>query len=335
MERKAGSVMVFRWWKRAVQCWSLLAVLFALVACGQGGAPAKSPADAPGGGQSTPAKGPVAYPLTVRDDSGETVTIPKEPARIVSLIPSHTETLFALGLEGRVVAVTSYDHYPPDVQKKVEAVLDGLNPSVEKLAALRPDLVVLGSHNRETVQAIRRAGLTAVMYDPQSLDAVYRTIEQLGEITNRTDRAAALVEQMKAKARVLADKVAAVPPERRPRVYVEVDPDQLFTPGRNTFMDELIRLAGGVNIASDLEGWKPINAEKVIRSNPQVIVLTYGYYVPDAEAKLKQRRGWDAVDAVKTGRVYVVDSDLVNRPGPRVVDAVEALAKLFHPDLFR
>ncbi len=116
---------------------------------------------------------------------------------------------------------------------------------------------------------------------------------------------------------------------------MEADPDQLYTAGKNTFMDELIQLAGGRNIAHDLEGWQKISAETVIQRNPQVIVVTYGYYVPNAADKPKQRAGWNVVDAVREGRVYALDSDLISRPGPRIVDGAEALAKAFYPDRFR
>lgn len=315
--------------KQSLVLVAVLAMVLALSACGTS---ATGEGKTPGGEK---AQGPVTYPLTVRDDSGQSVTISKEPQRIVSLIPSHTEILFALGLEGKVVGVTTWDNYPPDVQKKVEAVLDGLNPPMEKLVALHPDLVVLGSHNKEILQAVRNSGLTAVVYDPQSVDAVYHTIEELGRITNRSERAAALVAQMKAKADGIRAKVSKVPAEKRVRVYAEADPDHLFTAGKHTFLDELIQLAGGINIASDVDGWKPIHAEMVMEKNPQVIILTYGSYVPNAADKPKHRPGWEVVDAVRHNRVYAVDSDLVSRPGPRIIDGAEALAKLFYPDLFR
>ncbi|MDI3258002.1 MAG: ABC transporter substrate-binding protein [Kyrpidia sp.] len=321
--------MSLRGWIRNSWMVSMVVALAVLLSACGGGAPAQ-PAESGAAGTQ-----PTTYPLTVKDDSGISVTISQEPRRIVSLIPGHTEILFALGLEGRVAAVTNWDNYPPGVQKKVEAVLDGLNPPVERLVAIHPDLVVLGSHNETIVQAVRRAGLTAVVYDPQSLDGVYRTIMELGRITNRPAQASALVDQMKKKAAALSAKVAGIPADQRVRVYVEADPDHLYTAGGHTFMDELIRLAGGVNVAEDLEGWKPMNAETLIRKNPQVIVVTYGYYVPNAADKPKQRPGWEVVDAVRHNRVYAVDSDLVSRPGPRIVGGAEALAKLFYPDLFR
>ncbi|GAB6931943.1 ABC transporter substrate-binding protein [Calditerricola satsumensis] len=318
-------------WKAVVLVFILLLLPVGLAAC-----QSEKPAS-PGNAAEEVASGkPVTYPLTVRDDSGAEVTVQKEPQRIVSLIPSHTETLFALGLEGKVVAVTKWDNYPPDVQKKVEHVFqDGLNPPTEELLSLKPDLVVLGSHNKETVDALRKAGLTVVVYDPQSLKDVYRVIGELGKITNRTKEAKQVIDRMKAKEQAIREKVQAIPEKERVRVYVEADPDQLYTAGKNTFMDELIQLAGGRNIAHDLEGWQKISAETVIQRNPQVIVVTYGYYVPNAADKPKQRAGWNVVDAVREGRVYALDSDLISRPGPRIVDGAEALAKAFYPDRFR
>lgn len=317
--------------RNVVLVFILLLLIVGLAACqsGQQAAPGQSAEEGIDGK-------PVTYPLTVQDDSGAKVTVPQAPQRIVSLMPSHTETLFALGLEGKVVAVTKWDNYPPDVQNKVEHVFqDGLNPPTEELLSLKPDLVVLGSHNKETVDALRKAGLTVVLYDPQSLRDVYRVIGELGKITNRTKEAQQLIARMKAKEEAIREKVQAIPEKERVRVYVEADPDQLYTAGKHTFLDELIQLAGGQNIAHDLEGWQKISAEMVIQRNPQVIVVTYGYYVPNAADKPKQRAGWSVVDAVKEGRVYALDPDLISRPGPRILDGVETLAKTFYPERFQ
>ncbi|WP_339061508.1 ABC transporter substrate-binding protein [Tepidibacillus marianensis] len=229
------------------------------------------------------------YPLTITDDTGTKVTITKEPKRIVSLIPSHTETLFALGLEGKVVAVTKYDNYPTDVQKKVEYVFqDGLNPNVEQIIKLNPDLILLGSLNKETTDKIRGLKVPVVQFDPQSLDAVYQTIEKVGLVTNTQQQAKEVVSKMKEKQKSINEKLMTLKPEEKVRVFVAVSPD-LYTPGKGTFMDELVTEAGGINIVED-QGWVQYNEEKIIAKNPQVILTTYGYYDKNAAANIMKKK---------------------------------------------
>ncbi|TCS79933.1 ABC transporter substrate-binding protein [Tepidibacillus fermentans] len=275
------------------------------------------------------------YPLTITDDTGTKVTITKEPTRIISLIPSNTETLFALGLEGKVVAVTKYDNYPKDVQKKVEYVFqDGLNPNVEQIIKLKPDLILLGSLNKKELTAkIRELKIPVLQFDPQSLDAVYQTIEKVGLVTNTQQQAKEVISQMKEKEKSIKEKLAALKPEQKVRVFVAVSPD-LYTPGKGTFMDELITKAGGINIVED-QGWVQYNEEKIIKSNPQVILTTYGYYDKNAAANIMKKEGWQNIDAIKNKRVIDLDSDLVNRPGPRIIDGLESIAKALYPDLMK
>ncbi|MFT9487722.1 MAG: ABC transporter substrate-binding protein [Tepidibacillus sp.] len=274
------------------------------------------------------------YPLTIIDDTGTKVTITKEPTRIISLIPSHTETLFALGLEGKVVAVTKYDNYPHDVQKKVEYVFqEGLNPNIEQIVKLNPELILLGSHNKEMTDKIRELKIPVLQFNPQSLDAVYQTIEKVGLVTNTQQQAKEVVSKMKEKQKSINEKLATLKPEEKVRVFVAVSPD-LYTPGKGTFMDELVTEAGGINIVED-QGWIKYNEEKIISKNPQVIFTTYGYYDKNAVANIMKKEGWQNIDAIKNKRVVDLDSDIVNRPGPRIIDGLESIAKALYPDLMK
>ncbi len=284
--------------------------------------------------QSTTASIATTYPLTIKDDTGAEVNIQSEPKRIISLIPSNTEILFALGLTGKVVAVTKYANYPKDVQDKVEYVFqDGLNPNMEQILNLQPDLIILGSLNKDLTNKVRELKIPIVTYSPQSIDAVYQTINSLGVLTNTQENAKQIVKEMKNKEKKISDQISKLKPEDKIRVWTEVSPD-LWTPGKGTFLDEVITKAGGINIVND-QGWKQYNEEKVIAANPQVILTTYSYYVPNPAEKILAREGWQNVDAIINKRVIDLNSDLVTRPGPRIIDGMEEIAKALYPNLMK
>ncbi|EHQ88589.1 ABC transporter substrate-binding protein [Desulfosporosinus youngiae] len=301
-----------------------------------------------GCGSTTPKSNPQAevpkaqttqttYPLTLKDDSGASVTIASQPKRIVSLVPATTETLFALGLEENVLAVTKWDDYPADVQKKVEYVFqDGVNPNLEQILALNPDLVVMGimGTNPKTVESIRNLNIPIFVVDPQTIEATYLSIETFGQLTDTQEQAKQLVSGMKEKQQSIAKKVASIETSDRLRVWTEVD-ENLFTPGQGTFLNELLTKAGGINIADDVQGWGQYNSEQVISKNPQVIFETYDYYQKDAIATILARNGWQTIDAVKNKRVIGLDNNLVSRPGPRIVDGLESISKALYPDLYK
>jgi len=315
---------------------SLLILIFSLaLVTGCGITPPKSnpQSDVPQADPTTE----TTYPLTVKDDSGNNVTISSQPKRIVSMVPSATETLFALGLEENVVAVTKWDDYPVDVQKQAEYVFqDSLNPNVEQILKLNPDLIVLGlmGHDPKSIEAIRNLKVPVITVNPQTLEATYLTIETFGQLTNTQKQANQLVSAMKEKEQAIVKTVSKINSADRLKVWTEVD-DNLFTPGQGTFLNELLTKAGGINIADDVQGWGQYNSEQVITKNPQVIFETYDYYQKDAVANIIARNGWQNIDAVKNKRVIGLDSNMVTRPGPRIVDGLESIAKALYPDLFQ
>lgn len=273
------------------------------------------------------------YPVTVTDNMGNEVTIKAEPKRIISITPSNTEDLAAIGCIDALVGVSSYDS--DDVQEKAEFVFEELNsPNVEQIVNLNADLIVLGSHNYEIQQTL--AGLEldipVVYYDPQTIDSVFTTIESFGLITNKQAEATKVINGMKEKLQAIADKIASIPDDEKVRVFVEVS-EGLWSTGPTTFMNELIVTAGGINVVEEA-GWVQYNEEDAIEKNPEVYVTTYGYYVPDAVSQVLAREGWENVEAIKNQRVVDVNSDLVNRPGPFIIDAIEEFAKAFYPDIF-
>jgi len=271
---------------------------------------------------------------TKGDLNKENSAIFNEPQRIISLMPSHTETLFALGLSDKVVAVTKYDNYPTDVKDKVEYVFeDGINPNVEQIVKLNPDLVVLGAHSRQLIDKLKSLGLNVVNYDPQSIKESYETIKAIGKVTNKESEAIELVNKMNEKEQMIVNKVTQIEESDKVHVWVEVSPE-LFTPGQGTFMNELITEAGGINIV-DEQGWVQFNEEKIIKKNPQVILTTYGYYDKNATANILAREGWQNVSAVKQKRIVDLNSELVTRPGPRIIDGLELISKSLYPELFK
>ncbi len=273
------------------------------------------------------------YPLTIKDYRDIEVTIPTEPQRIITFFPSNTEILYELDLDDQVIAVTINDNYPIDVQEKVEYVFtDGVNPNIEQALNLNPDLIIFGAHNDELIKSYEDLNISVVKYNPQSINEAYQTIEDLGVITNSQEKAQQLLADMKEKEEAIDNKISNVNDENKKKVWVEVSSD-LWTCGTNTFMNELIEKAGGINIV-DNEGWVQYSEEKVIEKNPEVVFTTYGYYDSNAVINVLTREGWHDVDAVKYNQVYDIDSDLVNRPGPRIIDALEELAKALYPELF-
>ena len=278
------------------------------------------------------------YPLTLKDESGASVTLAAQPKRIISMVPSATETLFALGLEGKVVAITKWDDYPKDVQKKVEYVFeDSLYPNAEQILKLNPDLIILGKMGKDdnkSNDAIRELKIPVVVVNPQSLKATYHSIENFGRLTNTLEQANKIVSGMKEKEQAIAKKVGTIKDSDRLKVWTEVS-ETLYTPGEGTFLDELVTKAGGLNIARDVKGWAMYNSEQVITKNPQVIFETYGYYQKDAVANILARKGWQNVDAVKNKRVLELDNDLITRTGPRIVDGLEAITKALYPNLLK
>lgn len=276
------------------------------------------------------------FPLTIIDDLGRSIRIEKEPERIISLAPSNTEILFALGLEDKVVGVTDYCNYPAEAKEK-DKVGGYVTPNVEKVVFLKPDLV-LAAHGLpiEIIDALERYNLTAVGLKSRNLEEILYDIRVIGEITGQSDNASVLVAAIAQKIETTEERMKELNYEEKPTVLHIIWHDPIWVAGRGTFEDELIRKSGGINVAP-VEGYKTISLEKVIKINPEVIItpsgtgmgfaktnFTYDYII--SEPRLS------GVDAVRNNRVYVIDADIVCRAGPRIVDALEEIAEMIHPE---
>jgi len=286
--------------------------------------------------QATPTP-PEARTVAVVDDAGREVEITGVPERIISLAPSNTEILFALGLGDKVVGVTDFCDYPEEALE-IEKV-GGIEPNYEKIVALEPDLVLAigGSPAQlEKAQAMEDLGLTALVLEPSGMEGVFANIELIGEATGAQEKASELVTQLRARVEEVTEKVAAV--EDRPKVFFELDatdPSRPYTAGPGSFIDALIDMAGGINLGAAAEiRWAQFSAEEIIAQDPEIIILGDANYGVTVES-VKERPGWGVITAVKEGAIYPIDDTLVSRPGPRIVDGLEELAGIIHPELFR
>jgi len=252
--------------------------------------------------------------------------------RYISLAPSTTEILFALGLDKEIVGVSSFCNYPIQAKTK-DKVGDFSRPNMEKIISLKPDYIFCtGLEQAPVISELKRLNLNVYVADPSSFAELFVTIKEIGEITNRNSEAAALIEQMRSEIEGVSSKVKNIPPDKRVKVFIEIWYEPLMTAAKGSFVDELITLAGGINIAHDLiRPYSNFSAEKVISLNPQCIILAY----MDKELPLKlvkQRFGWGKIDAVKSGRVFNdINPDILLRPGPRITKGLSELYKKLYP----
>jgi len=264
----------------------------------------------------------------VVDDLGRLVTINGTPERIISLAPSNTEILFALGLGDRVVGVTMYCDYPPEAQDK-EKVGDYYGPDIEKIIALQPDLVLATDFHRfDLIPALEQQGVAVFAVAPQTLDDVLESIQKIGQIADKEAEALELVDRMTSKIEEIEEQTKEL--EEKPRVFYMTWQDPMWTIGRATWIDDLINISGGVNIFSQyFESGAMVEIEWVILLNPEIIITSewsYDWALNATELA--------STNASQTGRIYTFDDDLAQRPGPRLVEGLEWFAYLIHPEIF-
>ncbi len=277
------------------------------------------------------------FPVTVTDSLDRTVVMRAKPARIISLSPANTEILFAVGAGDRVVGVTTYCNYPPEAASREKVGgFSAETMSLEKILSLRPDLVVSdGAIHRRLVASLEALGLTVYAKEPVSFDDTCAAIKDIGVLTGNAADAAAVVGGMRAKLAAVQAKLSSVPQSGRPAVFWEVFDEPLMTAGKDTFVTELLTLAGGKNIFGSFPvAWPQVSEEEVIRLNPAVIMGADDHGDKLTVEQVKKRPGWAKIDAVAGGRIYLVNADIVSRAGPRLADGVEAIARALYPKLF-
>ena len=281
------------------------------------------------------------FPVTVVDDAGRTVTIESEPQRIVSLAPSNTEILFALGLGSRVVGVTPWCDYPPEVKDLVEegnnTVVGVMPTNIELIISLEPDLVLAYTlMDWENLQTLEDMGIPVLVLDPATIDDVYDDILMVGKVTGVYDNAVSLVEQMQTMINNVEKKVENVQEKVKVAHMCWLEP--IWVSGSGTFINNVIEKAGGVNVFSDVSGSVMVSPETIIQKNPDIIVYTsVGLQTNPSEVRSQIKEMFPTVNAVKNDKVYLLLDDAANmleRPGPGLADGVETLAKIFYPQLY-
>jgi iron complex transport system substrate-binding protein len=265
------------------------------------------------------------------EGQGRQVLAPSPPRRLVSLAPSITEILYFLEAGDRLVGVTSFCNYPPEVKNKPR-VGTYWEFNLEAILALKPDLVMAMAHQGDgpgSLQVLKHWKIPYYLGRADTLPGLFRLIEDIARVTGQEEVARRKLPALKARARRVQQRIQGLP---RPRVFLEIDQEPLITVGRSSIQGDLIQRAGGANIAQNIDQRYPVfNLEEVLKFQPEIILFTG---MADAASLPRRKnfwRQWTMLPAVKAGHLFWVDPDLVDRPGPRLVDGLELLANFFHP----
>ena len=266
------------------------------------------------------------------DEVGRRVLVPEHPSRIISLSPSITEILFSLGLEERIVGVSNHSDFPLQALAKPR-VGSYINPSVERTISLNPDLILAtaAGNPREFVERMESLGLSVYTVFPKDFDGILRSISHIASITEREHWGGRVVrEMMKRKQRILQ----LTRGRNKPKVFLQIATAPIVTVGKGSFANDLISLAGGQNIAGGETAKYPrYSIEEVLVKAPDVIIITSMDPKADSQKLAERWNQWKTIPAVKQGRVFVIDSDLVDLPSPRIIDGLEAIAGILHPEV--
>ena len=275
-------------------------------------------------------------PLEIMDGAGRAVSLSGPAQRIVSLVPSNVEILYAIGAGSQLVGRDDFSDFPPQVAEvpSIGSTFGDLN--TEAIVALEPDLVLAGGlTSPEQVQSLEGLGIAVfALANPLDFEGLYENLGIVGKLSGHEAEAEALTEQLRRRVEAVKKTISGVDPVA---VYYEVDatdPNSPWTIGSGTFQDVLISLAGGENIAADIDGWGQISLEELVARDPAVMIFGAGPWVPTTPELVTERAGWGEITAVINGAVYGIDTNWTDRPGPRLVDALEAIAELLHPELF-
>jgi iron complex transport system substrate-binding protein len=275
----------------------------------------------------TPTPAASAETREVTDEAGKRVRVPLRPQRIVTLAPNLTEIVYAIGAGDQLVGNTTFCDYPEQA-KQVTKVGDTLQPNIERIIALRPELILVSTASQlETfTKQLDERGIAVFVTDPHDLEGVFRSIKTVGDLLGQQEQAEKLVNSLRTRAMVVEDSVKTHPPVT---VFYQVSPSPLWTAGRKSWITDLIRRAGGKSVTSEVEGeWMRYSDEAALASRPDAIIMaTSGEKMEVATALQKS-------PAVINKRVYGINGDYLSRPGPRLVEGLEQIARVLHPEAF-
>lgn len=312
---------------------SFVTALIAVLVVSCGGTKAPSNLASPPAATAPSATATTGFPVTVSDQDGKALTLAGPPKAIISYSPGVTEILFAIGAGPQVIAADQFSDYPAEA-KALKQRVKYTSPDPEATLALNPDLVILTRAQRTSVERFRSAGLP-VFYtpEPDSLEAIVENVRMWGRITGHAEQAERVAADM--RTRIDAVKAKVAPVTDGPRVYYELS-DSLFSVGDRTFIGSMIALLKAKNVATgSATDFPQLTAEAVISRDPQVILLADASSANQSLETLRKRPGWTSISAVKEGKVHAVDPDIGNRPGPRIVLALEEIGRLLYPERFR
>jgi iron complex transport system substrate-binding protein len=270
----------------------------------------------------------------VTDRLGRVVRIPMDPVRVVSLAPSVTEVVFALGRDHRLKGVTQFSNYPSEAMS-LPRVGSYVHLDVEKIVSLRPDLC-LAIKDGNPIEVIRRLeGLNIPVYavDPRNLDAVMEMISDIGNLLDAVQQAEMIVKKMKDRIETVKAVVSRI--QERPKVFFQIGVAPIVSVGTETFLHELITLAGGYNLTQGDVAYPRLTIEQVLAMAPDVLIITSMTRGQSFDVVKAQWKRWESIPAVKKDRIHLVDSDIVDRPSPRLVDGLEMLVHYINPELFK
>ncbi len=269
----------------------------------------------------------------VTDETGRSMNIPENPQRIVAFAPSITEIVFALGQGHRLVGVAAFSDFPEEA-KKIPQIGSHVHLDLEKIASLNPDLCigVREGNPTSTVQRLNALNIPVYIVDPKNFDTVMKSISEIGSLLGCPDNAASLVKDM--SARIHAVKTKVLKADHRPGIFFQIGISPIVSVGHSTFVHELIELAGGKNLAAGAIPYPRFSKEQVLSMMPEIIIITSMARDGRFEEVKSEWNMWDQLPAVKNKRIFIIDSDIVNRPTFRLISGLEALAALIHPEFF-
>jgi iron complex transport system substrate-binding protein len=273
-------------------------------------------------------------PKTFTDEVGREVTFSFPPKRIISLAPNITEILFSLGLDEEIVGVSIHCNFPEKAKSKIR-VGSYISLDFERIVSLKPDLIIAtgAGNTRDMVERLEKLGFSTYVIFPKKFNDVLRSIGHISQVVDREKEGMEIVKEMKRRRQRVVELTQRLP---RPKVFLEIGEAPIVTVGKNSFGDDLIRLAGGENIAGkEKEMYPRLGVEEILKRSPEVILITSMNSKEDYEKILQEWSRWQTIPAVKHGRVYLIDSDLVDRPSPRIIDGLEEIARILHPERFK